>query len=131
MTEVALRIAEAEAWDQFSDAQQQFEAMVRQLHFTPAHSMSHSEVERLIQKEGSEVLRRLFEAHLTLRAMEEPVGASVSGADGVERTHHRRLGRGLMSLFGPVRVERMAYGARGEQSWCPLDGELNLPREGY
>jgi hypothetical protein len=96
-----------------------------------AHALSHSEVERLIPKEGTELLRRLFQAHLDLRALEEAGRPSVSGADGVERTHHRRLGRGLMSLFGPVRVERLAYGARGEQSLCPLDGELNLPREEY
>jgi hypothetical protein len=131
MTEVALTIAEANAGDQFNDAQQQFEALVRQLHSPQAHALSHSEVERLIEKEGRELLRRLLQAHLTLRAMAEPVRPAVSGADGVERTHHRRLERGLMSLFGPVRVERIAYGARGEPSLCPLDGELNLPREGY
>jgi hypothetical protein len=37
----------------------------------------------------------------------------------------------LMTLFGEVTVRRLGYGARGEESVFPLDGELNLPRDSY
>ena len=34
-----------------------------------------------------------------------------------------------MSVFGEVVVKWLAYGARGEESVFPLDGDLNLPKD--
>jgi hypothetical protein len=56
----------------------------------------------------------------------------VKGPDGVLRRHVREgCQGGLMRLFGEVRVQRLGYSARGEESGFPLDGELNLPRDSY
>src|SRR5664280_371821 len=39
--------------------------------------------------------------------------------------------RGLATVFGQVRVTRIAYRARGRTNLHPADGELNLPDEEY
>lgn len=39
--------------------------------------------------------------------------------------------RGLSTVFGEVRVQRLGYAAPGAASLHPLDAELNLPAEQY
>lgn len=118
--------------DAFEEADQQFEQIKTQLGSPSAARMEHSEIESRLQQDGWSLLRLLFQGHLELRAREEQeqgLGSSVVGADGVERTHHRVTERSLMTIFGPVRVERIAYGARGHRSLHPVDAGLNLPAE--
>jgi hypothetical protein len=117
--------------DAFEEANAQFEKIKAQLESRETSRLEHSALEGLLQREGSELLRLLFQAHLDLRSGEEQAGLrrSVRGADGMRRTHRRVTERSLMTLFGPVRVERVAYGAPGHGSLHPLDAELNLPVE--
>jgi len=118
--------------DAFEEANAQFEQIKAQLRSREAIRMEHSALEGLLQREGGELLRRLFQAHLDLRSGEEQeqgLGSSVVGADGVRRAHRRVTERSLMTLFGPVWVERVAYGAPGHGSLHPLDAGLNLPVE--
>jgi hypothetical protein len=118
--------------DAFEEANAQFEQIKAQLRSREAVRMEHSALEGLLQSEGSELLRRLFQAHLDLRSREEQeqgLRIAVVGADGVRRPHRRVTERSLMTLFGPVRVERVAYGAPGHRSLHPLDAGLNLPVE--
>jgi hypothetical protein len=91
--------------------------------------MMHSELESLISAEGREIHRRLLQGHLDLRTSEEQVQPAVRGADDILRTHHRRRGRGLLTVFGLVTAMRMTYGARRHGSLSPLDASLNLPEE--
>ncbi len=80
--------------------------------------------------QGREVLRRLVEAQFRLRGLRvatEPV----IGADGVERTHVRPRERGLQTIFGEVRLERLCHGQRGVDSLSVVDAELSLPTELY
>jgi hypothetical protein len=91
--------------------------------------MTHSELEALIAQEGREIHRRLLQRHLDLRASGEQVQVAVRGADGVDRTNHRRRARGLLTVFGLVSALRMSYGARRYTSLSPLDASLNLPEE--
>lgn len=92
----------------------------------------HSEVETLVEQEGREVLRRLFQGYLDLRAaQEEPRHESVSGADGLPRRHCRERERELMTLFGPVKVRRKGYSAHALASVFPLDEALNLAPDKY
>jgi hypothetical protein len=93
--------------------------------------MTHSEVEATLWREGLELLRQLFQAHLNARSPGEAQGPVV-GADAVERPHvDRGTERGLMSIFGPVRVYRAAYTQAGQSSLYPLEGQLNLPLDVY
>lgn len=95
-----------------------------------ALKMDHATLEWEVDVRGREVLRTLFQDHLSLRArLEEP--CPVTGADGVRRTHVRDESRSLMLLFGPARVDRISLGARGHESLFPMDADLNLPREAH
>ena len=113
----------------FAAAEEKFEELLLQLSAVESRRMTHSELESLIAQEGREIHRRLLQGHFDLRASGEQVQVSVRGADGVDRTHHRRRARGLLTVFGLVSALRMSYGARRHSSLSPLDASLNLPEE--
>jgi hypothetical protein len=115
-----------EVVDQFSAARAQFDDLVRMLGSAEALRLEHAQLEEVVEEHGRELLRRLFQGHLELRRLKE-VRAPVVGADAVVRTHLRDSSRGLATIFGPVRVERVQAGGRGLDSLHPLDAELNLP----
>jgi hypothetical protein len=117
-----------EAVDQFSPARVHFESVVKELRSERVLVLEHAAVEALLEEQGREITRRLFQSHLELRHLKEQ-RAPALGADGVLRTHVRDSARPLATLFGPVLVTRDQVGARGETSLHPLDAELNLPRE--
>ena len=94
-------------------------------------ALTESDVERLVEVRGREILRCLLQGHLDLRGRAEPI-APVVGEDGVERTHRRPRTRPLLTVVGPVEVERTAYGGtRDASSRMPVDADLNLPEELY
>ena len=71
-----------------------------------------------------------FEDHLDLRAAREIRREDVMGVDGVGRVRvEKGHQRGLATVFGLVRVTRMAYRAVGVGNLYPADGVLNLPLE--
>lgn len=117
-------------WERFTSATDCYWGLVNRLSSSETAGMSHSDLERFLEKEGRELLRQLLQGHLDLRAEAKPEGPVV-GADGVERTHHRDGERPLETLVGRVTVARDGHGARGEKTLFPLDAELNLPGELY
>jgi hypothetical protein len=116
--------------DSFGMARDDLESIIAFLRSGEAAEMSHSDLERLVRERGHELLRKLLQAHVDSRGPGEAVG-SVRGADGVERNQQRSHERGLATIFGEIRVQRLGYGAEGADSLHPLDAELNLPRERY
>ena len=114
----------------FVPARDQFENVIARLDGDETRRMTHAEVERLLQTDGTELLRRLFQGHLDARGVGEAT-TPVVGADTVARTHARISDRELVTVFGPVRVARMGYGQRKVKSLYPRDAELNLPPESY
>jgi hypothetical protein len=71
--------------------------------------MTHSELEALLQVEGRELLRRLFQAHVDERSpgiAAEPVLDAEGHPCLPQRCHTRHL----MTLFGEVEIVRMGYG---------------------
>jgi hypothetical protein len=114
----------------FTAADQQFDAMKERLQSGECLRMSHSDLEREMETEGRELLRRLFQAHVDVRGP-GAVSGPVVGGDGIERTHSRIHDRRLATVFGDVEVARIGYGARGQGSLHPLDAALNLPPESY
>jgi hypothetical protein len=113
----------------FAAAEAKFLELVERLSSPEARRLTHGDLESHIASEGREIQRRLLQGHLGLRATAERILRSVGGADEVDRTHHRRSVRGLLTVFGLVTVLRMSYGARGKSSLSPLDESLNLPEE--
>jgi hypothetical protein len=95
-----------------------------------AAALTHAELEEQLDERGRDLLRRLHQDHLDLRAAREQRREKVTGSDEVARTRvepgHRRR---LVTVFGEVTVTRMAYRAPGAANLHPADAELNLPEE--
>jgi len=90
------------------------------------------EREEVIGTGGRELQRRLLEATLAVDAAREERAARVTSAAGighgsVEAGHER----GVTSVFGPVRVSRMAYRNRREPNLYPADARWILPDDPY
>lgn len=126
----ARAIKEDKPCEAFLPARSKFEEVVRNLQSERCRGMTHDELEEELTRETRELTRRLFQGHLEWRGP-GPVSEPVVGADGVERTQRRRLGRRLSSVFGPVVLMRFGYGAPRTTSLFPLEAELNMPAESY
>ena len=114
----------------FDAARDHLEGLILRLIAPETTSMSHSDVENFIVRDGRETLRLLYQAHLDLRSQARPI-APVVGADGVVRGHRRVGTVGLKSMLGEVSVTREGYRAREATGVYPLDGALNLPAQLY
>jgi hypothetical protein len=114
--------------DQFSLSKQKFESLVLRLSSEETSRMDHSALEALVERDGREILRQLYQDHLDLRASKEQKVERIQGSDSQYR-NHRREGetRKLRVIFGDVEVTRISYEGRGMSSLKPLDAELNLP----
>lgn len=114
----------------FTRSREQFQTLVAELGSPETGSLTHAELEERIGYQGRELLRHLLQDHLDLRATREARLTAVTGADTVvRRTVERDHDRALSSVFGEVRVTRMAYRARGAVNVYPTDAALNLPVE--
>jgi hypothetical protein len=116
--------------DQFDEARMEFEDLIAQLLSPTAAGWTHSQAEDRIEAQGCEVLRQLLQGWLESRGTGD-IGPALVGQDGVQRTQRRLHSRTLESLFGTVQVERLGYGASGQESLHPLDAALHLPAERY
>jgi hypothetical protein len=114
----------------FAFSRDQFESLVSFLDGTDATGLSHAELEERLAVDGRELLRRLLDDHLALRAVREQRLEQVIGDGGVVRTRvesgHERA---LETVFGTVSVQRLAYRAPGVGNLHPADAALNLPVE--
>lgn len=93
------------------------------------------DVERELFDGGMEVLRHLLAENFRARGVGDVGRALERGpaqeSEAVLLSHRRIRKRCYESMFGTVPVERLGYGARGQQSIHPLDGVLNLPERKY
>lgn len=120
------------AIDEFSSAVEQFTLLMTQLQSEQTIQMAHAEVESLLDKEGNELLRQLFQGHLDLRSAHEPKEKTVNGADGGVRSQRRKdCRRNLETPFGTVTINRLGYRSRKGTSLFPMDASLNLPSDKY
>ena len=117
--------------DPFARSRIGFEALVEDLAGGRTGQMTHDQLEELVEDRGRELKRQLLQDHLDLRAAREeqalPAGGEarrVAGRERVERGHER----GLATVFGPVRVRRLAFRAPGRANVYPADEALSLPR---
>lgn len=114
----------------YEQARENFEHIVGYLDSEEASSMTHSELERELEKRGRELMRILLQEHLDSRSPGH-CNKPVSGSDGIDRSRLRLQERKLETVFGTVSVERAGYGKERAESLHPLDAELNLPDERY
>ena len=114
----------------YEQARENFEHIVGYLNSEEASSMTHSELERELEKKGRELMRIMLQEHLNNRSPGQ-CNQPVRGNDGIDRSQVRLQERKLETVFGTVSVERAGYGKEGVESLHPLDAELNLPHERY
>ena len=94
--------------------------------------LDHGEREEVIGEEGRELQRRLLEATFALDSAREERIPRVASAAGIPHgSIEAGHGRGLASVFGPVRVTRMAYRNRREPNLYPADARQILPDDPY
>ena len=89
-----------QAEDEFAAAREQFAQMEAFLVSDEAHSKTHSELERELEQQGRELLRRLYQAHLerwapgeATAAVRDAQGQCVNRADGRNGGWKRSLER--------------------------------------
>jgi hypothetical protein len=116
--------------DGFAGSRERFDVVAGWLAGEEAGALAHASLEQRLEAEARELFRQLLQDHLDLRAVREERIEQVVGADGarrasVEAGHERPLA----SVFGEVRVRRVAYRARGRCNLYPADAALNLPAE--
>jgi len=94
-----------------------------------AMDLAHGAIETHVLLSSREIARRLFQAHLDLRARHE------RGAPRPSQVHpdaEVRAQRCLLdTIVGRVCVTRRAWQHTGDPTVRPLDAELDLPREVY
>jgi hypothetical protein len=114
----------------FAAGREKLELLIDRLGAPDALGLTHSELEQMLKRDGLELIRQLFQDHLELRAPGARIG-EVREQARRSLTHQRMHTRQLMTLFGPVKVCRLGYSARGTTSLHPLDADLNLPKDCY
>jgi hypothetical protein len=114
----------------FAESRERFESLVGFLAGEECGRLEHAELETRLEEEGRELLRRLLQDHFDLRSSRERRVDGVVDVEGVaRRSVEGGHGRPLASVFGEVRVERLAYRSRGHENLYPADAMLNLPLE--
>ena len=73
------------AADGFASSREQFESLVSFMNGTDAAGLDHAGLEERLDRDGRELLRRLLDDHLALRAVREHRLDSVVGDDEVTR----------------------------------------------
>jgi hypothetical protein len=116
--------------DTFADSRARFAELLEFCEQDQTTALDHAALEDQLTCRGRELLRQLYQDHLDLRADREVRPSAVIDAEGmvhraVEADHQRTLS----TVFGTVRVRRLAYRARGQANLHPADAALNLPAE--
>src|SRR6266851_1643245 len=94
--------------------------------------LDHGEREKVIGQEGRELQRRLLQATFDIDSAREQRAGGVTSAAGIRHgTVEEGHGRGVTSVFGPVRVTRKAYRNRREPNLYPADARQVLPDDPY
>jgi hypothetical protein len=97
-----------------------------------ARYLDLGEREKVIGDEGRELQRRLLQATFGIDSAREQRAAGVTSAAGIRHgTVEEDHGRGVTSVFGPVRVTRKAYRNRREPNLYPADARWILPGDPY
>jgi hypothetical protein len=113
-----------------STSRDRFEQVCSFLGDQEAASLTHAELERRLTVDLRELVRGLYQDHLDLRAVREQRRGDVVDAGGARRVRvEAGQVRPLATVFGAVKVTRLAYRRRGQANLCPADAALNLPRE--
>ena len=97
-----------------------------------AGRLDHGDRETVITDSGRELQRQLLEATFAIDSAREERTGQVTSAAGIRHgTVEKGHGRGVISVFGPVRASRLAYRNRREANLYPADARWMLPDDPY
>src|ERR1017187_1016828 len=97
-----------------------------------AGRLDHGEREKAVAESGRELQRQVLEATFAIDCAREERAAPLTSAAGISHgSVEAGHGRGVASVFGPVRVTRMAYRNRREPNLYPADARQVLPGDPY
>ena len=106
-----------EEFSAFFACREQLEHIIVALLSPERAAQEHGEVEVFIQEEGTELLRKLLQGYLDVRADTEIRHEHVMSPAGQTLNHVRtNTSRGMASLFGDVTVRRLGYNQRHQAS---------------
>ncbi len=117
--------------DPFFDAKNLVDGLIEVLRTRRWLHAEHGDVEKLIRKDGFELMRLLLQGHLDERARQERDFDTVRHGIGEHRHKRMNRSRQLNTLFGKVEVRRKSYSVGGVDSIFPQDAELNLSVDQY
>ena len=121
-----------EEFSAFSASREHLDGIIHSLLSPELAAQEHGDVEGFIQKEGTELLRKLLQGYLDVRASTEVLEPAVTSSEGKVLNHVRaNTRRNIATLFGDVNVTRIGYSQRHSSSVFPLDRALNLPQDQY
>jgi hypothetical protein len=116
--------------DAFDSSRECFEDALGWLKGIEASALTHGEIEDQLDCRGRELLRRMYQDHLTLRSVTETRLEAVLDTEAVTHgTVESGHQRPLATIFGDVEVRRLAYRHRAHQNLYLADAVLNLPVE--
>jgi len=112
----------------FGQSRACFEELITTLADPDSGRLTHAQMEEQLTALSRELVRTLHQDSLDLRTVREKRRGQVTGSDQVRRgiAEHGH-DRGLATVFGEVRLTRMAYRRRGVPNLYPADAVLNLP----
>ncbi|MFT5586208.1 MAG: hypothetical protein ACI9VR_003805 [Cognaticolwellia sp.] len=82
----------------FASARTHFEALLERVNLESVLSLAHDDVEGIVEQDGREVLRLIFQGHLDFRAVGEAGRAGPTDAEDHNRTHRRGTKRPLKTI---------------------------------
>lgn len=116
--------------DFFKEAEGQFHKLTAMLKSKDTKGMKFSDLEKLINEEGRELLKQLLQGKIDSLG-DGFVGKMLEGYDDVRRTHLRIGERQIKSIFGEIELRRIGYGQRYTESLFPKDSALNMPKNSF
>jgi hypothetical protein len=97
-----------------------------------AAPLDHGDREKAVAESGRELQRQVLEATFAVDAAREERSAPLVSAAGLRHgTVEKGCGRGVVTIFGPVRAQRMAYRNVREANLYPADARWVLPADPY
>lgn len=115
-------------------AREEFDSLERWLSSVEANHLDLRGLELGLEFKGRELLRLLMQAHVDARGdgdMGPSIGVINEKGQEITLTRKRMHARHIITIFGWVKVNRMGYRVKEEQSFHPLDQKLKLPMRIY
>ena len=117
--------------DQRTRSSRQFSSLIAWAAGRPP-DLDHGDRETMIEQSGRDLQRRLLEATFTIDSAREQRITHVDSAAGIRHgTVEKNHDRGVNSVFGPIRVTRLAYRNRREANLYPADARWVLADDPY